>query len=366
MPRRADSDNRIAGHDYEALMRHALRATEQTWPHPNPRVGAVVVNPDGTPAVTRAHVAPGQPHAEVLALDAVGNAARDATLVVTLEPCDHHGRTPPCTQAIIDAGIARVVVAALDPDPRVSGSGVARLRKAGIEVITGVGVADVVGNDPGYFHHRKTGMPRVVLKLAATLDGQLAAADGSSQWITGHEARREVLGLRAAADAVAVGGGSMRDDDPARSVRLDGYEGPQPRPIVIAGSQPFPADRRLLARRPLIYGPSQLDAPDGAEFVSVSGDGLVDLRDVLKDLGSRGVLDLLVEGGSKLAAGFAAAGLVDEYVIYLAGKLAAGIGRPMFDGVFSTLSAAFDLDLVDVAMVGRDLRIRAVPMREGV
>ena len=342
-------------------MARALRLTEDTWPHPNPRVGAVVLSADGAVAGERAHRSPGTSHAEAAALEDAGDRARGGTVVVTLEPCNHHGRTPPCTEAIVDAGIATVVVAALDPDPRVSGTGIERLRRAGVEVITGVEAESVIAADPGYFHHRRTGRPRVTLKLAATLDGQVAAADGTSQWITGDEARRDVHQRRANADAVAVGAGTLLADDPLLTARIDGHAGPQPRPVVVAGARPLPADRALFDRSPIVYAPRAIDVPAAADLVEMPGVGGVDLVGVVKDLGARGILDLYVEGGPSLAASFARGGLVDEYVFYLAGKIGAGFGKPMFDSVFGTLADARSVTIIDIALLGADLRIRAVP-----
>ncbi len=343
-------------------MARAIAVSANARPHPNPRVGALVVSPDGTVLNERAHLAAGLIHAERAAIDDAGASARGATVVVTLEPCNHHGRTPPCTEALISAGVARVIVGAIDPDPRVAGSGVARLEAAGIEVITGVLASDVVANDPGYFHHRRTGLPRVTVKLAATLDGQVAAADGTSQWITTDESRQDVHRLRAAASAIAVGAGTLRADDPALTVRVDGFDGPQPRPVVVAGHQPLPEAAQLLGRDPLIYTNGETPGvPPGIESVALPGPAGVDLGAMVKDLGGRGVLDLLVEGGPTLAAGLARERLVDRFVFYLGAKLGLGLGRPLFDSAFSTLAAAHDVEIDEVATVGSDVRITALP-----
>jgi diaminohydroxyphosphoribosylaminopyrimidine deaminase/5-amino-6-(5-phosphoribosylamino)uracil reductase len=261
----------------------------------------------------------------------------------------------------VGAGISRVVVGATDPDTRVAGSGIQRLRTAGLDVVTGVADDAVIAADPGYFHQRRTGRPRVTLKLAATLDGQVAAADGTSQWITGSEARGEVHRLRSAVDAVAVGAGTVLADDPQLNVRLDSYGGPQPRPVVVAGTRAIPDDRRVLARSPLIYSPRPIDMPRTAEIVEIAGDSRVDLAGLLKDLGARGILSLLVEGGPTLAASFAGSGLVDEYVLYLGQCFGLGVGRPMFDGLFATIGAARSVSIIDVAQIGGDVRIRAIP-----
>ena len=374
MPTRADltassADNRHTGHDEAALMERALGLSVPTHPHPNPRVGALVVAASGDVVSARAHVGPGHPHAEAAALADAGDATVGSTVIVTLEPCDHHGRTPPCTEALIGAGVARVVIGALDPDERVRGAGVARLRRHGIEVVTGVLDDAVEAVDPGYFHHRRTGRPRVTLKLAATIDGQVAAADGTSQWITGPAARRDVHRLRSASDAVVVGAGTVIADDPQLTVRLDDYQGPQPRPVVVTGRRPLPESAALLARGALVYGPDEISWA-GIAVVAMSAAGTadggqVDLAGMLDDLGRRQVLSVLVEGGPTLAGAVHCGGLVDEYVFYLAARIAGGEGRPMFAGPFSTVDDAGTLRITDVRQMGPDLRITAVPAGEG-
>jgi diaminohydroxyphosphoribosylaminopyrimidine deaminase/5-amino-6-(5-phosphoribosylamino)uracil reductase len=262
-----------------------------------------------------------------------------------------------------------VVVGALDPDERVRGAGVARLRRHGIDVVTGVLGDAVEAVDPGYFHHRRTGRPRVTLKLAATLDGQVAAGDGTSQWITGTSARRDVHRLRAANDAVVVGAGTVIADDPHLTVRLDHYEGPQPQPVVVAGRRPLPESAALLARGALVYGPDEISGA-GIAVVAMPAPGTaesgqVDLAGMLDDLGRRQVLSVLVEGGPTLARAVHSGGLVDEYVFYLAARIAGGQGRPMFAGLFATLDDARTLRITDVRQMGPDLRITAVPEGDG-
>ncbi len=333
-------------------MERAAEAAARFRPHPNPRVGAVVLSPGGSVVAVAAHERPGLPHAEVLALGGAGGEARDGTLVVTLEPCAHHGRTPPCVDTVIAAGIARVVVGAPDPDPRVSGAGIAALRAAGVQVEVGVPGLDAEQVDPGYFHHRRTGRPLVTLKLAATLDGQTAAADGTSRWITGEEARADAHRLRAASDAVMVGAGTLRTDDPSLDVRLPGFTGNQPRPVVVAGDRPLPAARALYARDPLVYRLGRAASPGAVETVEIP-----DLDAVVKDLGARMVVDLLAEGGPTLARSLLHAGLVDRFVLYLAGRFAGGVGRPMFDGVFGTLGDIVGAQVDAVTRLGDDIRV---------
>jgi diaminohydroxyphosphoribosylaminopyrimidine deaminase/5-amino-6-(5-phosphoribosylamino)uracil reductase len=320
-----------------ALMGAALAAAAQvrTSTAPNPWVGAVVASADGSILATGATQPPGGPHAERVALAAAGEAARGATLVCTLEPCSHHGRTPPCVDAIVAAGIARVVVAIADPDPLVAGTGLTALREAGIDVTVGVGAAAAAEQLAPYLVHRRTGRPYVVLKLAATVDGRTAAPDGTSQWITGAAARTDAHRLRAESQAVLVGAGTVRADDPSLTVRH--VSGPDPLRVVLGR------------------------APAGARVhpcLERSGD----LGDVLDELGRRGVLQVLVEGGATVAHAFHAAGLVDRYVTYLAPALFGGDdalalfrgpGAPTIDAVargrFASVSAVGDdvrLDLV--------------------
>ena len=319
--------------DDEAWMNEAITTAAGARGHasPNPWVGAVVVAPDGS-AWPGATAPPGGPHAEVAALAAAGASAQGATLYVTLEPCSHVGRTGPCADAVAGAGIRRVVVGVEDPDPRVRGRGIERLREAGIQVDVGVRAAEVAEQLAPYLKHRRTGRPWVVVKLAASLDGRTAAPDGTSQWITGEAARADAHRLRAESDAVLVGAGTVRADDPALTVR------------AVPGRDPL---RVVLGR-----------APSGARVLPALELG-GDLGEVLDDLGRRGVVQLLVEGGATVAHDFHAAGLVDRYVLYLAPALFGGDdGRALFAGPGApTLSQIFRGHLVDVAQVGGDLRV---------
>jgi len=337
-------DNQFDGVAVDELMRVALDATSSTYPHPNPRVGAVVVSPEGTVRSVGAHQHPGQPHAERLALEGLTDVTQD-TMVVTLEPCDHHGATPPCTDAIIDSGIKSVIVGALDPDPRVRGRGVQRLRAAGIEVLESDLSELVESNDVSYFHHRRTGRPLVTLKLAVTLDGQIAALDGTSQWITSPESRNDAHYLRSQNDAVAVGAGTVLADDPLLTVRLDGYSGRQPIPVVFKGERPIPIDAMIMGREPIILEPD--------------GSGGVDIGAALDTLGHRGVTSLLVEGGATLARSFLDSGAVQGLIIYIGARLAAGTGAPAVAGPFLTLDDALPISITHVDRVGPDVKITA-------
>ncbi len=302
---------------------------------PNPWVGCVVVTEDGETFEGATQPPPGA-HAEVVALTAAAGSAAGATLYTTLEPCSHHGRTGPCAQAIIDAAIKRVVVAVVDPDPNVSGSGISALRSAGVRVDVGTGADIVVDQLGAYIHHRRTGRPFVTLKLATSLDGRTAAPDKSSQWITGPEARADVHRPRARCDGVLVGAGTVRDDDPSLDVRH--VSGADPRRIVLGAA---PAAARV------------------HPCIEVGGP----LGDVLDELGDIGIVDLLVEGGAAVARSFHEARLVDRYVIYMAPVLFGGDdGRPVFAGPgAATIAGVWRGSLVDVARFGDDVRLTVEP-----
>jgi diaminohydroxyphosphoribosylaminopyrimidine deaminase/5-amino-6-(5-phosphoribosylamino)uracil reductase len=323
-------------------------ASVQGRTSPNPWVGAVVVparSAGGGPEVfTGATAPPGGPHAEAAALAEAGTAAASGTLYVTLEPCAHHGRTPPCTDAIIAAGIRRVVVGVVDPDPLVRGRGIETLRAAGVEVVVGQSSDAVAEQLAPYLKHRRTGRPWVVLKLAATLDGGIAAPDGSSRWITGEAARRDAHRLRAQADAVLVGAGTVRADDPSLTVRLPPgdrwYRGPDAQPL-----------RVVLGRIPAGAAVAPALECTGA------------LTDVLADLGGQGVVQVLVEGGARVAHSFHASGLVDRYVLYLAPALFGGDdARPLFAGPGATaIDRLWRGRIVSVTSLEGDLRVDLSP-----
>lgn len=338
-------------------MLEAIRLAAAEHPHPNPRVGALVLDVAGRVVGRGAHAGPGTPHAERLALAEAGDRARGGTVVVTLEPCAHLGRTPPCTDAVIASGVVRVVAGVGDPDQRVAGRGFELLRERGIEIVAGVAAEEVYALDPGYFHHRATGRPLITVKMAATLDGQSAASDGTSKWVTGTAAREDAHRLRAASDAVMVGSGTVIVDDPRLTVRLPGYEGPQPRPVVVAGRSPIPPAAAVFGRDPIVYSALPLDVP--AEVVVMPGLDGVDLDSMVADLGKREFLDVLCEGGATLAGAILRGGLAKRLVVYLAGALAVGMGRPMLDGVFASMDQLTPVEITDVVRLGPDLRVDA-------
>jgi diaminohydroxyphosphoribosylaminopyrimidine deaminase/5-amino-6-(5-phosphoribosylamino)uracil reductase len=338
-------------------MERALQLAGFHHPHPNPRVGAVLVDPGGRVIGEGAHQRAGEPHAEELALAQAGDEAAGATMYVTLEPCLHQGRRPPCTKALIEAGVKLVVVGAIDPDQRMAGKGIERLRAAGIEVETGVLAERAEELDPAYFHHRRSGRPLVTLKAALTLDGQVAAADGGSQWITGEEARTDGHRLRAEADAVLIGAGTLLTDDPRLDVRLPSYQGHQPRPVVVAGRRQLPPQAQIFSRDPVVVTSGDWAGPGTALRVPAGDDGLPDLSDAIAKLGELGLLGILTEGGPTLASSLWRAGLIDRGVFYLAGSLAGGAGRAVFKGIWPSLEFAKAVEIVETIQLGPDLKV---------
>jgi diaminohydroxyphosphoribosylaminopyrimidine deaminase/5-amino-6-(5-phosphoribosylamino)uracil reductase len=335
---------------------------------PNPAVGCVLVG-DGR-VLGRGWTQPGgRPHAETEALDRAGAAARGATAYVTLEPCAHHGRTPPCAEALVAAGIARCVVALEDPDPRVAGGGLDQLRAAGIAVDLGLLAESAAEVNAGYLMRLAAGRPLVTLKLATTLDGRIATKSGESRWITGPAARARAHLLRATSDAVLVGGGTALADNPRLDVRLAGLEDRAPLRVVLDGRLRLPLTHDLVLRagdQPtcLVTRPgndrARLEAYRGAglEVVEAPDDaeGNLSLDAALQALGGQGVNDLLVEGGGQVAAGLLSKGLVDRLVWFRAPRVIGGDGLPGAGGFgLERLDAAPRFERVSVAPVGEDL-----------
>ncbi|WP_372603169.1 bifunctional diaminohydroxyphosphoribosylaminopyrimidine deaminase/5-amino-6-(5-phosphoribosylamino)uracil reductase RibD, partial [Actibacterium sp.] len=341
------------------------RGMGHCWP--NPAVGCVIVREDRI--VGRGWTQPGgRPHAEVVALAQAGDQARGATAYVSLEPCAHHGKTPPCAEALIAAGVARVVSAVQDPDPRVAGGGHAMLRAAGINVTTGVLEARARDDHKGFLLSRQVGRPMVTLKLATSFDGRIATASGESQWITGPEARRLVHAMRARHDAVMVGGGTARADDPSLTVRGLGVTR-QPVRVVCARKLDLPLDG-VLARTardvPLWLCHGDSAAPDlqsqwaalGAKLipVAVAKGGRLDPAALLTALGQAGLTRVFCEGGGALAASLLGAGLVDELVGFTAGLALGAEGRPAIGAMgLDALAEAPRFDLVETQVVGGDV-----------
>lgn len=329
------------------------------WPHthPNPRVGAVVVANSGEVVGEGRHRGPGTPHAEIEALAHAGDAAAGSTVYVSLEPCAHHGRTPPCADALVAAGVGRVVAATLDPDPNVSGLGIRKLTDGGVDVEIGLLEDEALRIDPAYFHHRSTGMPLVTVKWAMTLDGSVAAADGTSRWITGEAARADVHLLRSQVDAVVIGAGTLREDDPMLDVRLEGYEGPQPSPVVLAGREPLPEYARIWDRDPVVVSAGPRDIPAG-ELIVITGQGeLPDPVATCRALADRGLIHLLLEGGPGVTKAWWDAEVITNGRVYIGARVGGGGGRHPFEGSFPTITAASDVEFGDVRSVGQDVVI---------
>jgi len=333
---------------------------------PNPRVGCVMVK-DGTIVGAGWHESAGMPHAEMLALKAAGARARGATLYVNLEPCSHHGRTPPCADAIIDAGVGRVVAAIQDPNPRVAGAGFAKLRAAGIAVERGPMEDEARELNIGFVARMTRGRPWVRMKIAVSLDGRTALANGKSQWITGETARQDGHRWRARACALLTGFGTVRDDDPQLNVR--GVDTPrQPLKIVVDSKfETSPSARLLKEGKTLIVGAvneerkiAALKAA-GAEVIAIRNDhGKVELFKLMEELARRELNEIHVEAGTKLNGSLLQAGVVDELLVYLAPSVIGDSGRGMFHlPEITDLSRARALRIREVERVGADLRILA-------
>lgn len=324
-------------------MRHALMLAQRALGNvaPNPAVGCIIVSPEGRILGRGWTGKGGRPHAETLALAQAGEAARGATAYVTLEPCAHHGRTPPCAEALIAAGVTRVVAAVRDPDPRVSGKGFAMLRQAGVEVVTGVCEQDAAELNAGFFLKVREGRPLVTLKIAQSIDGKIAAASGTSKWITGEEARGYGHLLRARHDAILAGIGTVEADDPELSCRLPGLEDRSPLRVVLDSRLRLGEWSKLAqsaANIPVLVftgaeaGGAAL-AACGVEVVRVKRDlrGRPDAGVVLAQLGKRGITRLLVEGGAGVHAAFLDRGFADRLEVFRAPVVLGAAGRDGID-----------------------------------
>lgn len=327
----------------EALMARALELARFGAGHtsPNPMVGALVVS-DGQVVGEGYHRQAGTPHAEVHALDAAGRSAHGATLYVSLEPCDHHGRTPPCTEAILAAGIRRVVAAVRDPNPRVAGRGIVRLREAGVEVTEGVLEAEAARLNEAFFHYITRGVPFLTMKYAMTLDGKIATATGDSRWISGAGSRAMAHRLRSENDAVMVGVGTVLRDDPLLTARPPDSKGRDPIRLVLDSRLSLPAAARVLradspaptwvvttplapADRRRATEEAARESPAPVEVITVpAAGGRVDLRALFQELGRRGLTSVLLEGGATVNAAALAEGLVQKIVCFVAPKLFGG------------------------------------------
>lgn len=347
----------------------AARALGQT--SPNPVVGSVVLDAAGQTVGEGFHAFAGGPHAEAVALEQAGDRARGGTLVVTLEPCDHHGRTGPCSEAALAAGVRRVVYAVADPSDR-AGGGARRLAEAGVEVESGLLAAEAERVNAEWLTYARLRRPHVTWKFAATLDGRSAASDGTSQWITGPEAREDVHRLRARCDAIIAGSGTVLADDPRLTVRgADPHDHlrthRRPLRVVADGRARTPPGSRVLDdAAPTLVAIAE-DAPALESSAAVvrlprSGRGL-DLTALLAELGDREIVSALLEGGPTLAGSFLAEGLVDRVVAYLAPTLLGAGAAALADAGVTTLAEAYHLDIEDITTIGPDLRITAATRR---
>lgn len=339
---------------------------------PNPRVGCVIVK-DDIIIGEGFHLRAGEPHAEVHALRAAGENARGATAYVTLEPCAHHGRTPPCADALINAGVARVVVAVQDPNPLVGGKGLQRIKDAGIAVECGVLETEATALNSGFLSRIAGGLPKVRVKLAMSLDGRTAMASGESQWITGTPARLDVQRLRAQSGAIVTGLGTVLADDPSMTVRTDewmdwpaGVTPVQPIRVIVDSELQTPVTAKMLSLpgHTVIATGEEHDEDRAMQLAAAGAEiwalptlgGRVLLRALLEKLREANINDVLVEAGPTLASAFIAAELVDELIVYQAPTLLGSTARPLLELPLSQMAEQKRLRVLDMRMVGEDCR----------
>ena len=363
----------IADHTYMTL---ALRLAEQGLytTQPNPRVGCVIVK-NNQIIGQGAHLKAGEPHAEVFALREAGTAAKDADAYVTLEPCSHHGRTPPCVDGLIKAGVKRVVLAMQDPNPLVAGNGIKRLHAHGIHVEVGLMQNEAIALNPGFISRMRTGLPYVRSKIAASLDGRTALKNGKSLWITGEPARLDVQHWRAQSCAIITGIGTVLADNPSMNVRLANVVR-QPMRVIVDSKLQTPVACKMLVADMLQYSPVTIayaqDADNKLAELRATGatllhmpeaNGRVDLKALLKHLAQQGVNEVLLEAGQGLNGAFLQQNLIDEFIFYYAPKLMGVDAKGMFViPELTEMRLATDLDIVDVRQVGQDIRLRAKPI----
>ena len=363
-----------------ANMRRALNLARQAAGRtsPNPMVGAIVVK-DGKVVGEGCHLCAGTPHAEVHALAAAGEAARGATVYVTLEPCCHHGRTGPCADALINAGVKKVVAAMTDPNPKVAGGGLARLRAAGIEVVEGVLAAEAALLNEAFIKWVSTEMPFGLMKTAMTLDGKIATRTGQSRWITGEAARAMVHRLRDQCDAILVGVGTVMADDPELTARLPSGDGKNPLRVIVDSAARTPLTARVVAdgKAPTLFAVAEEAPADRLQALRAAGCEVlplprgrtgVDLRLLWQALGQRNITSVLLEGGATINAAALAAGVVDKIHAFIAPKVIGGVNAPGPVGGEGPpdLAGAVLLEELACAQVGEDILITAyVATREG-
>lgn len=353
--------------DYEFMAR-ALRLAKKGLytAHPNPRVGCVIVK-DGVIVGEGWHEYTGGPHAEINALQQAGDKARGATVYVTLEPCCHEGRTPPCTEALKTAGVASVIAAMVDPHSRVAGNGLKELEAAGIKTASGLLEVQAEALNPGFIKRMRFGRPFVRCKLAMSLDGRTAMASGESKWITSEAARLDVQRLRARSSAILTGVGTVLADDPSMTVRSENVRA-QPVRVVVDTHLSMPADAKMLKEAGQTWVFTCADDGRTAELESAGAKvhsmpfcaSDVDLESVLDQLGEMEINEVLVETGATLSGGFLQAGLIDELVIYMAPILMGDSARALFHlPGLDSMEQKIELDVTDRRMIGQDMRITA-------
>lgn len=349
-----------------------LAASAKGKTNPNPLVGAVIVK-DGAIVGTGLHRKAGEPHAEVHAFRMAGEHAKDATLYVTLEPCSHYGKTPPCANLVKDSGVKRVVVAMQDPNPEVAGRGINLLREAGIEVEIGVLEQDALRLNERFIHNMVAKRPFIISKFAMTLDGKIATASGHSQWITGEEARADVHELRDEVDGILVGVGTVLKDNPALTTRLLDRKGKNPTRIVLDRTLRTPLDAQITQTEvaPTIIVTARGNEErskqyTGVKFIFVSvKEGRLDINEAVMALYEVGITDILVEGGGTVNAAFLRAKLIDKFFVYVAPKVLGGANSitPFTGEDVEMIDAAMHLTFENVEKIGEDLRITAYPKR---
>ena len=367
--RAADFDKAVAEFFMRLALEEAARGLGRT--SPNPVVGAVLVK-GGRILARGYHKRAGTPHAEVVAMEAAGSKARGADLYTTLEPCDHYGRTPPCSQAILAAGVRRVIVASADPNPRVNGKGVTRLRRAGVEVLTGILKEEADRLNRPFFKAMRTGLPYVTLKAAATLDGKLATATGDSRWVTGEPARAWVHRLRDQVDVVLVGANTARLDNPQLTTRLPDGQGKDPVRVVVDSHLRLSPQLKVFTQQsPARTVVATLEDPNGrkARRLLQAGalvwqvpdkEGRIDLEALLRRIASEGLNHVLVEGGSQVFGSLLREGLADALALFLAPKLVGGDGLS-WTGALGVRRMADALHLRDFSLerLGDDVLLQA-------
>lgn len=357
-----------------SYMARAIQLARKGWftTRTNPRVGCVLVK-DGQIIGAGWHEKPGFAHAEINALQQAGDATKGATAYVTLEPCAHYGKTGPCAEALVKAGVVRVVAAMLDPNPLVAGKGMQILADAGIKVEHGLMQSEAKKLNPGFIKRMTKGLPRVVAKVAVSLDGRTAMASGESQWITGAAARRDVQRLRAESGAIITGSGTVVIDNPSMNVREQAYTANphfvQPLRVIIDSQNLVEPDANIFANEGICWlvtgNVSTKDYPANVEQKQVAllpgKNGVshhkVDLKFLLTILADAGINDVLIEAGSGLVGAFAEQGLIDELAVYMAPKLMGSAARPMMQLPFETMQQNIELSLSDVRQIGDDLRL---------